>query len=602
MDQPKDHLSDLSRHMQLLEGTVNQLRASLSYWQRWYFEYSALKEEVDDVHKDANPRKELARIRRDFDSELLTKKEINEIFGKHDLREPEKIATLLDRRLDYVEKNIESLQKNIAAEENKLAAANVIANPSGGEDEETGLPITDIVEELDDDDNVIRTRLQTGGDTQPKIVEALKKMGINDDDIPETEADLVKAQSEVPTSSAGEPAKVEGTSTAESAPAAASAIAKPSENALPSQSSSSTRKSVSFSEDTKSGHEEVTAEPTMSRENQKLEQLMQKAKELEAMDLSSAVIPDSESEEDSKLRREMLSYSMSEIGPVVAELQLDDEEDDYSDADWEIEEDEDDDDEDALGRSQHSVITDDYIKRMQELEKRLGVKSAFTVERPQAMTPLPEDGVGRISIVTEPSPQVEEKAKPPREKKAVRFSSQLDIAVEDKPKHAPTPVSKKPLVNPIADVVEKTTTEVEEDLEEEPPKRVSRFKKERKAGMPTAASTVATLPPGPYQVPERFLNMTQSDLPTESLAPEGQTISDIVMERDVSSTPREPDDMDDILLYEAAAAEYNRLRNRIIQKEGGFLQKVETETVELDEEEGGPKRMSKFKAARLARS
>ena len=40
----------------------------------------------------------------------------------------------------------------------------------------------------------------------------------------------------------------------------------------------------------------------------------------------------------------------------------------------------------------------------------------------------------------------------------------------------------------------------------------------------------------------------------------------------------------------------------MIQKEGGFGKPAEQEIIPLDEEEGGPPRMSRFKAARLAKS
>src|SRR5262245_32274843 len=118
---PKDHLSDLERHIRILEEKIVALRASLAHWQKWYLEYSALQEEVSSLPPDPEPRKELARIRRDFDSEILTKKEINEIFGKHDLKQRDQILSVLSRRVDYVEQNLDSLQKLLETEENKLA-------------------------------------------------------------------------------------------------------------------------------------------------------------------------------------------------------------------------------------------------------------------------------------------------------------------------------------------------------------------------------------------------------------------------------------------------------------------------------------------------
>ena len=65
----------------------------------------------------------------------------------------------------------------------------------------------------------------------------------------------------------------------------------------------------------------------------------------------------------------------------------------------------------------------------------------------------------------------------------------------------------------------------------------------------------------------------------------------------------EPDEFDPALLSQEVATEYHKMRNRMIQRQGGFLKNDEDESgiVPLDEEEGGPKKVSRFKAARLAR-
>jgi unconventional prefoldin RPB5 interactor 1 len=593
MAQPTDSVSHLDRHVQLLETKVTQLRASLTHWQQWYLEYSALKEEVEELPRDPPPNEQLRRIRRDFESKLLTKKEINEILGKNDLRALDQIVSVLSRRMDYVEQNIDSLTKLLETEENRLAAAEVVANPDAATDEESGLPITDIIEELDEDDNVINVRVRGGADAEPKIVEALKKLGINEEDLPETGEALAANHNEADKEPTPDPAPTT-TDAQESAP----------RGERPSR-----KKSVSFAEDTKPGQDIV--EPATSRASQQRERVMQQARDQEAMDMSSAVIPDNESAAESQLRREMLEYSMSEIGPVVAELQLEDDfSDDEDDMEWagidEEGEETDDDGEDELGRSQRTCVTSDYIKRMQELEKRLNVQSAFTVGKSDTEPKKPDEGLGRISIVKESSPSAA--ASPtsgPREKKSVSFASELDIA--------PAPVAQplsdgKPKERKIAhvgDIVEKTAEpELLEDPEE-PPKRVSRFKKERGTVASSSPSQGGALPPGPAQLPTNFVPAGAS-APTEPTPPQHETMAHTVVERPAAVDPGEPDDMDETLLYQAAAVEYNRLRNQMIQKQGGFTEQdgaIDSETglVPLDEELGGPKRMSKFKAARLAK-
>ncbi|KAH6845321.1 Prefoldin subunit-domain-containing protein [Chaetomium sp. MPI-CAGE-AT-0009] len=602
MAQKNDHLSDLDRHVQLLEGKVNQLRASLTRWQQWYLDYSALKEEVEQLPSDTPPHEQLRRIRRDFDSQVLTKKEINEIMGKHDLRAPEQIVNVLSRRLDYVEQNINTLSKSLETEENRLAAAEVVAHPNAGTDEESGLPFTDIIEELDEDDNVVGFRLQGGADAEPKIVEALKKAGIQEKDLAETEAALSKSLGELELGAEEDGAKKE---------AAAGPAATPSTTSqdAPGGEPAARKESVSFAEDTKTGDEAV--EPTQSKAAQELERLMQKAREQESMDLSSAVIPDNESAEESQLRREMLEYGMSEIGPVVAELQL---EEDYSgdddDLDWMgsdddfDEEETDDDTEDELGRSKRKVVTSDYIKRMQELEKRLGSQSAFTVGGSKTEQKKLDEGIGRIAVVSESASSTAPASAPAptpaasKGKKSVSFASKLDIAPDTASQPAPDARSKERKIAHVGDIVEKVAEEETLKDPEEPPKRVSRFKKERPTAAASAHPPVTKLPPGPHQLPRNF-GAGISDRPTDPVPPD-QTLAITVAERTTIATPTEPDDLDDAVVYKAAALEYSRLRNQLIRNQGGVVDN-ESGLVPLDEELGGPKRQSKFKAARLTK-
>jgi len=592
MAQQKDHRDDLDCHVQQLEAKVDKLRASLTHWRQWYMEYSVLKEEVEQLPKDPQPRKDLARIRRDFDSELLTKKEINEIFGKTDLKGVEQILSVLDRRLDYVEQNVHSLEKQLEAEGDRLSAAVIVAYPDGGTDEVTGLPLVGIIEQLDDDGNVVGSFVQSGADSELQVLETLKQAGIKN--LPEAEAELPKDE---PPSTDNRAGDLAGTTSSKSGMTASQQEQAESTEAPKSPSGRS--KSVSFAEDTKPGHE--PSDRSTSTTPQSLVELWRRAKEeSENFDVSRAVIPDDESPEDSEMRRLMLDH-MSELGPIVAELDVeewdsqddDDEEDGWSGAD-EIE----DDDEDELGRTKRSVLTGDYVQRMQQLEKRLQSQGAFATTSAD---------IGKATIISDP----ESKPRPSSfkgastgEPKSVKFATTLDIAQEK----APEPVANvqqakpaKPAVNPVSDIiVEKSATPVESVKEDAPPpKRASRFKKERGATPVTAPS----LPPTPLQIRDKlpFVQSSAQEEPAEPAPPEGKTLAPSVVERTPSVTPKEPDEMDQVLLHQAASVEYHRRRNNIIQQQGGFLKQEETEIVPLEEDEGGPPRVSRFKAARLAK-
>jgi unconventional prefoldin RPB5 interactor 1 len=330
---------------------------------------------------------------------------------------------------------------------------------------------------------------------------------------------------------------------------------------------------------------------------------MQQARELENMPLDSANVPQDESEEDAELRRDMLAYSASEIGPIVAELELDEGTED-DDEDYEFDYTEDEDEEDELGRTKYSVITDDYIRRMQELEKRLGVESAFASER-SAQLEVPVEGLGQIRVVQPtseeaPKPAIAKFNKPKGDKpakKGVRFAEELDIADETTTTTAlpERPAAKKvPEVNPVSEVIKERTSKPAPPPAGTSSKKASRFKKDRAAG----ASAAPTMPIGPLNAPVRFLDEDRTVAPS---GPEGKTLADGVLEREPATTPKDPDEMDATLLHQEAAVEYHRMRNRMIQREGGFNKEDERVIVPLDEEEGGPKKMSRFKAARLSR-
>jgi unconventional prefoldin RPB5 interactor 1 len=87
-------------------------------------------------------------------------------------------VNLLDRRIDYVEQNVRTVLKQIEAAETKLAAATVISTPEVRNEE--GLPLTEIIEELDEEGNIVSSRTSTPGSAKPQLLEVLKKAGVTD--------------------------------------------------------------------------------------------------------------------------------------------------------------------------------------------------------------------------------------------------------------------------------------------------------------------------------------------------------------------------------------------------------------------------------------
>jgi unconventional prefoldin RPB5 interactor 1 len=580
----KDSFLDLERHRQLLEENIEKLRKLLRHWQTWEAEYEGLKEEI--LAADPAPdHQQLVELAHEYEGDLVNRKEVDELLGA-ERRDAAQVVNLLDKRLDYVEQNVKTIQRQLEAAENKLAAATIISTPDVRNEE--GLPVTEIMEELDEDGNVISSSLSTPGSAKPQLLEVLRKAGVKD--LPS----ITGFESQTPAANKSEPKE----------------MAKP------------TKKGVKFTEDTKPGPE-VEKSQTAKR----IEEIMSIAKQSEATLSEPPIIPTDESPEDAALRREMLQYrsaDLSEVGAVVAELELE-EGSDWSDEDY------DDatstDDEDQFGRSTNSVVDDELRQRMIELEGRLGARMMKNIgKKASDFEPLKE-GIGRITINDHESgvtaapgltkQQSADVSFPTTDssKKSVRFSEDLDISTA--PTHSIAALTTAPKSNPapITDVVERTAPG--ESAASTPKKKTSRFKSDRAStanilngpldpkltkisGPSLSLFPAVSQAPKPFSQPIHFpVDIQRPIAPT---GPPGKTISSTIIESNPASAPSEPDELDSNLLHQEVATDYNRMRNRMIQRQGGFMKEEESEVVPFTEDEGGPKKMSRFKAARLARS
>ncbi|KAK1547003.1 hypothetical protein CPAR01_00970 [Colletotrichum paranaense] len=601
----RDSFLDLEKHRLQLEDSVAKLQKALQHWQKWDAEYESLREEIESVPQPAS-REALARIRRDFEGEVVDKKEINDLFGRIDLKPADQIVNLLSRRIDYVSKNIATLEKQLETAEEKHAAASVLSNPDVRD--EDGLPITEIIEELDEEGNVLSSRLQQPGDSSAQIREILEKAGVKD--IPTGQPSQTEKTGPIVEDVTDEPlAKASDSTSAAQNPAQSVKEQLPEAEV---DDSVAVKKSVSFAEDTK-----PSAEQQVSRNAQRVEEIMQTARSQENISREAPVIPEDESEEDAFLRREMLKYGMEEVGQVVAELNLEDGDgsaDDDEDWEYEYSDLEDDDEEDKFGRSTSSVLDDGYHQRMLELEKRLGVKSRFTQKSEADDQESDEDqqGIGRIIVNSGDKGKAVEAAKPSpvpttsilrtssptdadESKKSVRFAQSLDVAPDSVSDTAAAPPTvpqppPEPIVEPLSDIVERTGPA--RQAEAKSTRKVSRFKKQKAA--PTVVDD-GFVPMGPRDVPSRFIDQ---DRPTAPTGPEGKTLADAVVEKE--SKPQDENAFDEDFIDQDLADEYHRQRRNFIQKQGGFLQEDTSVVRPLDEADGG-QRISKFKAARLSK-
>ncbi|KAI0854991.1 Prefoldin subunit-domain-containing protein [Xylaria cubensis] len=587
MTQVRDPSEDLERHLEQLEKQVDNLVIALDEWRQWKQEYEALRTDLQALSPTAT-RADLTQTRQAFQGDLVNEKELVDIFGRNDARKRDQILSTISNRLDYVSKNITTLAKQLEAAENKLAATRVVSFPEATD--EDGLPITEISEELDDDDNVISYSLRRPGDNQPQLLEALEKAGIKElspaSRRPESEgtSDKPKQTSDIPSAN---PADAQGQPLSNGG--------NPAESSKPKKVPK--RKSVTFTEDTKPATEQRPLHMT-----EKLEELYRQAKEQENV-ISDPVMPADESPEDAELREDMIRYNketmMYEMAPIVAELQL--EEGSADDDDWDYDDsEEDEDEEDQWGRSTFGVVDDEYRRQMLELKERLS-KQTFGEQKTSGDEEDDEfsEGIGRITVRSGNPDSIQDSSKLPaanehattstskdEPKKGVRFAPNLDIAEPSPSVAQPQPIQQhQPEVDPLSDVVERRSTQATQATPKSG-RKPSKFRKER-------ASSGPAIP-----APEKPSDTTRY----APSGPEGQTLASEVLEHEPSNAAKEPDELDANFLHQQVTEEYHKMRNRLIGRQNGFLKENTDPIQPLEEEEGGPKRVSRFKAARLSKS
>ncbi len=635
-------LIQVERQRNELEENIRRLRKSLKQWQSWEIEYEGLREEIASLPYGSNTDDVLA-IARDFRAELVDDKELLTIVGGQggSTRDQSQIVDLLAKRVDYVSLSVRNIEKQLSDAQRKRNAMLLAEEPDYRED--AGLPLTNITEELDDEGNVLSSKLETPGSTAPQLVDALKKAGVKDffeqDGIVTTsrkvnndveECQLEPQQEEVgatETLSSAEVTVNEGAPAREPLPerqpeegnnldsdlAQRQKIAKLKHNISPLEIDKPARIGDSKTTGGKfgGGNEDDTV---------------------------AANHPD-DTPEEAALRREMLQYGLGEVGAIVAELDLEENESDVSFDEDEAsvsfnsgldEENIDDEEEseDENGMVKHPVMSRKYLEKMKELEERHGIKAMQnlgpdTSKLPKEVqielgSPLTAEVGGKSALAREA--ELKEAATPAtkqrehnasKPKKKVVFAEDLDIAPETGPQCPSENVSKnRPgkfnLVEPIKDsIVERKSSTVSADTTQAigqiTARKSSKFRAAREATPQTSLS-----PPSP-SFSSHFSQQPPKDAP-ESMTPPHKTHADSIFEREVTSNAKPPDadDLDVSIHRQEIAGEYYKLRNRMIQRQGGFVGGGEAENygeeftpLPMVDENGKEKKVSRFKAARL---
>ena len=552
-----------------LEDQVAKLRTALRHWQTWEIEYEGLKEEIL-LQPKTSSSEELFKAARDFKAELVNDDEIRSLLGQSlsTPRSQTQVADVLSRRIDYVSRNSQSIQKQLVEAERKRNS--LLLGDDAVHQDEAGLPVTEITEELDDEGNIISSSTNIPAGNAPHLLEVLEKTGVQE--VLESDG-LLKTV----------PAKSSANQVASTAPPAKAQVED-------SEKLGSTRV-----QDVESWHSSkgsvITNNPSLDKEP------VQKPFEAE--------IPEDELEDDALLRREMIDYQagLDEVGAIVAELELEDGEDeddsfpvDMLDDDVPFDETDSDDSEDEWGRSKKSPFTERYRNQMLALEKKHNAKGMKNLG---PSTNLPQEVRRQLDLLT-PASQSQEKAEgQPKEEpvtlKAAISSTASALKAQVSDKNTPNKVKKSVAFAEELDIAPSTSGEKQQPTSSvlapphEPTKKLSRF---RSARMAKDQSMEPEVIQGP------------NSQPVETRSRE-KTHSDAVVERSAASKPQAPsvDDIDERMHRQEITMDYHKLRSRMMHREGGFLEERETEQDNLPiPEEMGAKRISRFKAARLKNS
>lgn len=580
-----------------LEENITKLRDALGHWQNWELEYSILQQEIESAHSPSAPQ--ILEIGRGLGSKLVNEKELQDLLGKDTTRNANQVVAMISRRIDYVQQNISTVQKQLDAAEKKLAATSILLE-SDMENEE-GLPMMDIVEELDEDGNVISSELMQPGKAAPAIVEALRKTGLKTTE----RSDQPQATQRKSSSPIAEPKGPTVESVATSS--ISSSHVTPTSVSLTQESVPASKKSVSFAEDSKlvnqspleaHGYNDALSDFTFVKGTNVVE-----VDQNDNMIATYPIIPQGDTQEEAALRREMLQYGLSEVGSVVAEIDLETPTIEYSDEDgddfenYDSEEDEEE-DEDEYGRSIRREVSDDYRQQMLELEKKLNAKMMENVGPRPDNFPLAEYSndirtliVQKGDNVTEPGVVNGVSSETTTKKKGVRFADNVDVSqapTASSLQEEPTFNSKKTPKPTMSDtIVERTGPSPQPPSSPPEPPKVSRFKSSRAA---TAQPNVQILPSPPVPQPQPIPQ-----------GPKGRTLADTVTEHgSQSSNPQPPDEFDPVMINREIQVEYHKMRNKMIQQQGGFSPSAEeVESPILEEDIGKTKKVSRFKAAKL---
>ena len=606
-----DLLLRVEEQRRALEASIAKLKKALRHWQTLEIEYEGLKDEFTMLPSGASAG-EFLQAAQHFGPELVEETELRSLLAEGSRRRtPLQIADLLSKRVDYVSKNVSSIRKQLSDLEKQRNALLLAEDPDHLD--EACLPLTEITEELDEDGHVVSSTVEPASATVPQLAEVLRRVGV----------DQMSTKTDTPvriSSKQTNPASYLPSRKDNMARAGAPVPEAPTE----ATSLNHTEPSISRHLDSRSLISDLPSSssampPPLNQHGTQVSQVPQSLPPKNPND----------TEEEAALRQEMIDYGLNEVNAIVAELDMaedapdisfeEDELDDLlvgSDVSEELDEEDEDDSEDERGMSTNSAVSNRYKRRMESLQKKLGLKS---MQNLGPTPPLPihltdqveaapaSELAGKAAIARAEAAKVQNitdppktagdgDAKPKKKGKKVSFAKDVDIAPDADP-YATSAASRYDSVlirHPVKDaVVERDAKSSVPIPQPTGPKKQSRFKASRSQSQPGSYTN-----PEPLVVqPTQIMAASLIERPT---ATENESSSSVHL-------PQPPKNIDDDLEKRQISTDYYRMRNKMIQRQGGFINGGAEENYGeptdplpvVDPETGREKKVSRFKAARI---
>lgn len=592
-------LQQVERDRRNLEEKIAQLRKALHHWHTSEVDYEGLIQEVGDLPVETGPE-EILTAAKEFHADFVDDAELQKLVYTlgGSPRARDQVVRLLQLRLENASRNARAVEMQLGLARKRRNALLLAENSE--QQDEAELPLMDITEELDDEGNVVSSRVEPAAASASELVNVLTQVGVTDA-VEQDGITIASGENEVPHGSSSND-EVQGSK-------AKQVVFRQSDN--PETSSKTIVEKTP--EDTQD--REVTA-PSASEDESGDDE-----------DELGPTHPD-DTPEEAALRRQMLQYGLGELGAIVGELELEEEPEsdiDSTDAadlsfdDFEDVDSDEENSEDECGMVKHPTMSKEYLNKMKKLENKYGIQGMQNLGPDASKLPKSvQDSLNDTSTTTSsqnatlarearketPKPSSLSKGASKSTKK-VAFSPKLDFVSTSNPSNKPDqPQSSKirpPTLNTI-DPVKSTIVEHQSPSNSAKPpttttKKPSRFKSARS----TTPQTPLFPPPLPPSSPP--------SQPSAPNPPSNALQTDTVIERPPSTaTPSTPDpsDIDASLHAREVAEDYYKLRNRMIGRQDGFVAGGEAEDYGEEEGpwmyrdgEGRERRVSRFMAARL---